>query len=111
MDQNNRTIETLANQGIIEILKDYLKEIPKELGLKEAYLFGSYANGKETESSDMDLALIFDKMEDFFQTQSILRKLRRNIDIRIEPHPLKIEEFNSENPFALEIKETGILIA
>lgn len=37
-------------------------------------------------------------------------KLRRSIDLRIEPHPIKEQDFNSSNPFAFEIKNTGIEI-
>ena len=35
-------------------------------------------------------------------------KLSRKIDLRIEPHPIKELDFNSLNPFAYEIKNTGI---
>ena len=100
----------MVNSEIIKTVKSFLTLIPKNLGLKEAYLFGSYAKGLEKESSDVDVALVFDQMEDFFKTQLELRKLRRKVDLRIEPHPLKSEDFNNHNPFAKEIKETGILI-
>ncbi len=38
-------------------------------------------------------------------------KLRRNIDLRIEPYPIKAQDFNAQNPFAYEIAKTGIEIA
>jgi predicted nucleotidyltransferase len=101
----------MVNSEILKNVKSYLTLIPENLGLKAAYLFGSYAKGLEKESSDVDVALIFDRMDDFFQNQQELRKLRRKVDLRIEPHPLKSEDFNSRNPFAKEIQETGILIA
>jgi predicted nucleotidyltransferase len=100
----------MVNSEILKNVMSFLTLIPKNLGLREAYLFGSYAKGLEKESSDVDVALVFDKMEDFFQTQQEMRKLRRKIDLRIEPHPLKSEDFNIQNPLAKEIKETGILI-
>jgi hypothetical protein len=34
-----------------------------------------------------------------------------DIDLRIEPHPFKEQDFNSQNPFAYEIARTGILIS
>jgi hypothetical protein len=37
-------------------------------------------------------------------------ELRRKIDLRIEPHPIKEQDFNSLNPFAYEIEKTGIEI-
>jgi predicted nucleotidyltransferase len=100
----------MVNSEILKNVMSFLTLIPKNLGLREAYLFGSYAKGLEKESSDVDVALVFDKMEDFFQTQQEMIKLRRKIDLRIEPHPLKSEDFNIQNPLAKEIKETGILI-
>jgi len=38
---------------------------------------------------------------------SLLLKLRRNIDIRIEPHPFEVKDFNDSNLFACEIIGTG----
>lgn len=84
--------------------------IPMDLGLKKAYLFGSFARGKEKEDSDIDIALVLENMPDFFSTQKQLMKLRRKIDLRIEPHPIKEQDFNSLNPFAYEIEQTGIEI-
>jgi len=37
-------------------------------------------------------------------------RLRRKIDLRIEPHPIKEQDFNVVNPFAFEIEKTGIEI-
>jgi hypothetical protein len=36
---------------------------------------------------------------------SNLMRLRRNFDLRIEPHPITEEDFKSGNPFAEEIKK------
>ncbi len=84
--------------------------IPNEIGVKKAYLFGSFAKGKESEESDIDIAVIVENMPDFFVTQRILMRLRRKVDLRIEPHPIMEQDFNSSNPFAFEIKKTGIKI-
>jgi hypothetical protein len=37
--------------------------------------------------------------------------LAAKIDSRIEPHPISREDFDSANPFVIEIKETGIEIS
>jgi hypothetical protein len=37
--------------------------------------------------------------------------LAAKIDSRIEPHPISHENFNSGNPFVVEIRKTGIEIA
>jgi uncharacterized protein len=81
--------------------------------IESAYIFGSYAKGKSTDESDIDLALIFTNLDDSrrFDIQVQLMLLASKIDSRIEPHPISREDFNSGNPFAVEIKKTGIEIA
>lgn len=42
----------------------------------------------------------------------ILKKLRRNIDYRIEPHLIEVADFdNIETPFVQEVIDTGIKVA
>ena len=98
----------MANQSVIDIAKRYIQSIPENMELKKAYLFGSYANGNEHIDSDIDIALVIGKMDDFFSVQMQLMRLRRSIDLRIEPHPISEEDFNGQNPFAYEIEMTGI---
>lgn len=100
----------MADQRTINLLKKYIEIIPKDYGVRNAYLFGSYAKGSQKEESDLDLALalVLDHIDDFFTIQKHLRKLRRAIDLRIEPHPIKAEDFNNENSFVSEIKKYGI---
>jgi uncharacterized protein len=100
----------MVNQKIIETAKQYVMIIPKDLGVKKAYLFGSFARGQEREDSDIDIAVILENMPDFFSVQKQLMKLRRKIDLRIEPHPIMEKDFNFQNPFASEIKTTGVEI-
>jgi uncharacterized protein len=56
--------------------------------------------------------LIIDNLDDQdkFDVQVKLLLLASEFDTRIEPHPISNEDFNSNNPFALEIKKTGIEI-
>lgn len=98
----------MADQRVIDTVRQYLTSVPKELGLNKAYLFGSHAKGSAHPDSDIDVALVLSNMSDFFSAQALLFKLRRNIDLRIEPHPFRREEFNATDPFAHEIMRTGI---
>jgi uncharacterized protein len=100
----------MVNPAIIETARKYVSQIPGDLGLKRVYLFGSHAQGLEREESNIDIALVLDNMPDFFATQMKLMRLRRKIDLRIEPHPICKKNFNSGNPFACEIKKYGIEI-
>lgn len=100
----------MVNQSIIDTVKMYISQIPDNLDLRKVFLFGSYAKGKENPDSDIDIALIIGKMDDFYAIQMQLMRLRRKIDLRIEPHPFAEEDFNAQNPFAYEIQKTGIEI-
>ncbi len=100
----------MVKKSIINTAIKYLKIIPPDLNVKKAYLFGSYAKGKEREDSDIDIALVIDGMTDFFATQMKLMRIRRKVDLRIEPHPIKEDDFTEMNPFANEIQKSGIEI-
>ena len=45
----------LSHDEIVKVLKDYVKHYD----VKNAYFFGSYAKGDQTESSDLDLLVEF----------------------------------------------------
>jgi predicted nucleotidyltransferase len=49
-------------------------------------LFGSYAKGTNKEESDIDVAVIVEKIDgSFLEKEAGLYKIRRNIDENIEP--------------------------
>ena len=78
----------------------------------KAVLFGSYAQGNHQINSDIDVALVFNHLDDKdkFDLQVQLMLQASEFDIRIEPHPMSREDFCSANPFASEIRRTGIEI-
>ena len=90
-------------------IKQYLNILKKSnIGLKELYLFGSTNKGSIDSDSDIDIAVVVDRYKgDIVDVFFLLLKLRRNIDIRIEPHPFELKDFNDSNPFASEIIKTG----
>lgn len=100
----------MVKRTIINIVENYINSIPKELKTRKAFLFGSFVRGNQNKDSDIDIAIIVENIGDFFTTQLILMKTRRNIDLRIEPHPIDIKDFNENNPFAKEIMDYGIEI-
>ena len=46
---------------VIKKLKEYKKLLSKEMVFDQIFLFGSYANGKNREDSDIDVALLLIK--------------------------------------------------
>jgi predicted nucleotidyltransferase len=92
----------------IKVAEKYLEYISAKFAIQSAILFGSYAKGTNHEDSDIDIAIVIRNVNDIFDTQVELMKLRRNIDLRIEPHPFEFSEFNRTNPVVNEILKHGI---
>ena len=97
----------------MEIVQKYVDKICENYKIEAIILFGSYAKGTNNENSDIDIAIITDDFEnDIFDEELNLMKLRRNIDTRIEPHLIRIEDYkNAETPFIKEVIDTGIKVA
>ncbi|MBU4486980.1 MAG: nucleotidyltransferase domain-containing protein [Candidatus Delongbacteria bacterium] len=101
----------MADANITEIVKKYIDILLTEkYKIINAYLFGSYAKGNFNEDSDIDVALVFDKLKDRFDTRVELMKLGRRIDLRIEPHPFSKKDLKDSDPFLSEVLRTGIKI-
>lgn len=98
--------------SIIRLVKKYLKEVKKSgIKIQKAYIYGSYASGKETRESDIDIAIISsDFTGDRFKDALKLKALRWKIDLRIEPMPITQEDFTEDNPLVNEILKHGIPI-
>lgn len=94
-------------QAII-IAKQYKKAVAEQLHLKDVYLYGSYSKGTYHKDSDIDIAVVVDKLEsDYFADTPILWRIRRKINNLIEPillHP------DTNDPLYADILKTGILI-
>jgi len=84
----------------------------KGIPVKKAIIFGSWAKGKQTSDSDIDLCLVSQKFgKDEVAELQFLLKQTREVDDRIEPLPLSLEDFQaSATPLVVEIKKHGKLI-
>ncbi len=104
-------VERTIDMSIINIVKKYINEISKKFEIEAVYLFGSYVKGTNHEDSDIDIAVVLKSDINSFDIMVDLMMLTQNIDLRIEPHPIKTEDFESGNPFIDEIKSTGLKVA
>ena len=95
----------------IDTIKAMIRPLAIEYGLKRIYLFGSFAKGTANEDSDIDIAVISDDFEDIYDCMAVLMGMTWDIDARIEPHPIKVKDFEEGNPFVQEIIDTGIKVA
>lgn len=88
--------------GIEEKLKSALSNIE---GIKEAYIYGSYARDNMDAFSDIDIIII--GSHDTIMIQKEISKLQKDMDREINVINIGLKEFNdkknSRNPFILDI--------
>jgi len=78
-------------------------QILKENGAKDIYIFGSIANGKFNENSDIDIAVSGLKQEEFYTIASILMfELENEIDL--------IDLDDKDNRFSQMLLKVGCLL-
>jgi predicted nucleotidyltransferase len=78
--------------------------------VRKAFLFGSTVRGTAGPDSDIDIALLLDGMANGFDAHVDLMKLRRSVDLRIEPHPFGSMD-DDPSGFIAEIKGSRIRAA
>jgi len=111
MDLQYQGVQGMDKDKASIIARKYIEFIRKrDPNVKKAFIFGSHVKGTCGEDSDIDLALVFKKLNNTFDMQVQLMKLRRKFDTRIEPHAFRESDFNISNPFANEILKTGLEI-
>lgn len=94
----------------IDIAKKYSELVYEKYPILNVFLFGSFAKGTNHADSDIDLAIVFETVDDIIDLQIELMKMRTEDDLLIEPHPFCENEFNMSNPVAAEIIKNGIEI-
>ena len=98
----------LRTYGIEKRLKDIISNIK---GLKEAYLFGSYASNKMDSSSDIDLLAI--GTHSVLELQRVIAKLQKDTGREFNVMNLSPKEFekkkNDKVPFIRGVFKTKII--
>ena len=98
----------MDKRNAVKLAEEYIKLISLSYNVKQAIIFGSFAKGTNHPESDIDIAIVIKNLGDVIQAQSELMKLRRKIDLRIEPHPFREIDFTTGNPLVNEIMKHGI---
>jgi len=92
-----------------EVVRRFIDLIQEERKILKVFLYGSHAKGIAGRWSDIDIAVVSpDFSEDLFEERIKLMKLSLGIDERIEPCPLRPEDFDENNPLVDEIRKTGV---
>ena len=98
----------MDKEQAIELAQRHKAIVAERLPLKSLYLYGSYSKGNQTEDSDIDIAVVVERMSDnYFDDTPLLWKLKRKVSNLIEP-VLLTEDF--DNPLYADVLKSGILI-
>jgi predicted nucleotidyltransferase len=93
----------------VKKVKKYSNLIKEHFPVKMVILYGSHAKSKARKDSDIDVAVIVAESDkDFLTLEVELYKLRRKIDIRIEP--VLVEKNNDESGFLEQILKEGLVV-
>lgn len=101
----------LTKESAISTINEFISACnQKNITFNKVILFGSVANGKSTENSDIDLALVSEQFSgNPFSDWHLLSPINIKFS-EIEPHPFTLQYFEESDPFIEEIKRTGIEI-
>jgi uncharacterized protein len=97
---------------IRKTIDEYIRALENNhIHVQGAVLFGSYADGRANEWSDIDIALVSDSFDgDRFDDRSKIRRITLSVSSDLSPLPFRPEDFTPENPFVKEIMEKGVRI-
>jgi predicted nucleotidyltransferase len=99
----------VTQQTAINEAQAFILEV-KALGinLKKAFVFGSVAHNKQTQDSDIDVALVADEFTGvgFMDIPKFVKALRTHYII--QPKTFTTADFMNGDAFAEEIRKTGI---
>ena len=99
-----------------------LKDILTDLNPYKAILFGSYADGKADDDSDIDLIVVLDKSErtanfderaeNYSSVNNCFKSLRKKVpmDIIVYTIPEWYDFIKADNSFTREVLENGKLL-
>ena len=96
-----------------KIVKNYAEKLKmSNFPFQSVYLYGSYAKNKAHKWSDIDIAVVSNKLRrNFDKNESLLWRFREDVDTRIEPIGFTVKDFQDiNNPMVWEIRNTGIKI-
>ena len=98
------------SQDIINTINAYLNVLREHrMKFDAVWLFGSFAENRGGEDSDIDIAMIMPDVKSKFYKELELTRYRRHIDSRIEPHIINADDLDS--PFYEEVIKRGVRIA
>jgi predicted nucleotidyltransferase len=100
----------MDKEDVINALIEYKRELEKNINLKKLFLFGSYSENRQKKDSDIDVAILVDRINgDYLNFLSLIWKIGGDLNSRIEP-VIFVENQPDPSGFFDTIQKTGIEI-
>lgn len=94
---------------VLNLAKAYADAVRSIMKTSGIFLYGSQARSTATRDSDIDIAVVVDRLpDDYLETLSLLWKLTRSVSQEIEPVLLSGED--DESGFLRTVQTTGIAV-
>lgn len=99
----------MAESEVLNTARAYADAVRGIIDAKAIFLYGSHAKGTATKDSDIDIAVVVDKVSDDYLTLvSKLWGLTREVSHDIEP--VLLTEADSQSGFLQTVERTGIAV-
>lgn len=103
-DTNSKRLKKDVKSAMIDVAKDFLKQLDFNADVEDIYFTGSCANYNYTDTSDIDLHLVFDYekvgvaaeiLSEYFKAKKKIYNTDHNIHIKDYPVEVGVEDINS----------------
>jgi hypothetical protein len=112
MSQVRVTYPALTREQVIERLKQAQINLEKKLHVSRIILYGSYAEGRYTAGSDIDVVVVYEGKERHDAYKIVMEEVGLP---RLEPKTYTVDQFNAlmlRSPrFAETLQKEGIVIS
>ena len=102
-------VDPAGRERLIGEIKAFAAQLKSLFPIQKIYLYGSFARGEIHEGSDIDLVIVGDFEERFFER---IGRILEPTDLPVEPLVYTPQEFETmkatENSFIEEVLKTGI---
>ena len=99
----------MDQEKVLTIAKEYAAAVRKVVNATGVFLYGSHAKGTATKDSDIDIAVVVDRIPgDYLDTMATLWRLTRQVNQDIEP--VLLTPVDDESGFLSSIQRTGIAV-
>ena len=99
----------MDQEKALNIAREYAAAVRKVVDATAIFLYGSYAKGTATKDSDIDIAVVVDKIPgDYLNTMTTLWRLTRSVSHDIEP--VLLTAADDESGFLSTVQKTGIAV-